>query len=345
MIDKEGADDDTDNAKREIYKRNCRRRQYRAGNTTNERRAFFAGILGEVVAPSPITRSEKYLAKIANKYSGELPEPVTRIERFLARAAGMNVSTPTPVTREEMFWADYALIVEKEISGIPPLTFNAIAGTLKNYRIYGNTVDGESVGDRTGNLFDGSWENKYIDTYGNIGYSTDRVLSSYVTVIPNQTYSVKSNMRIRAVHSYNDTTHTQTLIDNVAGLDGATFTIPADSNSIRIALKKANDGMFTPDDIDWFMLNAGSTALPYEPYGYRVPVTVNDIITNIYLDEPLAKSGNNADYIDYATQKRHNSDGTESSVTLPEIAVAVGTNTLTVGAEVQPSNVYIKYEG
>ena len=69
------------------------------------------------------------------------------------------------------------------------------------------------------------------------------------------------------------------------------------------------------------------------------------ITTNIYLDEPLAKSGNNADYIDYAAQKRHNSDGTESSVTLPEIPTLAGTNTLTVGTEVQPSDVYIKYEG
>ena len=323
------------------------------GNTAPEtpqtrEEIFFAGILGEVVAPSPTTRIEKYLAKIANKYSGELPEPVTRIERFLARAAGMDVTIPTPVTREEMFWANYALIVEKEISGIPPLTFNAVAGTLKNYRIYGNTVDGDSVGDRTANLFDGSWENKFIDTYGNIGYSTNRVLSSYVTVIPSQTYSVKSNMRIRAVHSYNDTTHTQVLIDNAAGLDGATFTIPADSNLIRTSLKKANDGEFTPDDVEWCMLNTGSTALPYEPYGYKVPVTLtadSAETTNIYLDEQLAKSGNNADYIDYATQKRHNSDGTESSVTLSEIAVTAGTNTLTVGTEVQPSEVYIKYEG
>ena len=84
-------------------------------------------------------------------------------------------------------------------------------------------------------------------------------------------------------------------------------------------------------------------------YGkYKIPVTLtadSAETTDIYLDEPLAKSGNNADYIDYATQKRHNSDGTESSITLPEIAVTAGSNTLTVGTEVQPSNVYIKYEG
>ena len=126
------------------------------GNTAPEtpytrKELFFAGILGEVVAPSPITRAEKYLAKIANKYSGELPEPVTRIERFLALAAGMDISIPTPITREEMFWADYALIVEKELSGIPPLTFVSNGENLVDYRIYGSSG---GVGDRTANLFD-----------------------------------------------------------------------------------------------------------------------------------------------------------------------------------------------
>lgn len=163
-------------------------------------------------------------------------------------------------------------IYSNEVEGTLPLSFEANGNNLLDYRIDG--ANG-GVGDRTGNLFDGSWENKFVDTYGNTGYSTNRVLSSYVTVIPNQTYSVKSNMLIRAVHSYNDTTHTQALIDNAAGLDGATFTIPADSNSIRISLKKANDGNFTPDDIDWFMLNIGSQPLPNEPYGYKVPVVVS----------------------------------------------------------------------
>jgi hypothetical protein len=81
-------------------------------------------------------------------------------------------------------------------------------------------------------------------------------------------------------------------------------------------------------------------------YGkYKIPVTLkadSAETTDIYLDEPLAKSGSNTDYIDYATQKRHNSDGTESNVILPEIAVTAGTNTLTVGTEVQPSSVEIK---
>jgi hypothetical protein len=98
-----------------------------------------------------------YLAKIAG-HNIEIPTPITRLEHFLAKACGMDIETPTPITREEMFWADYALI---ELNGIPPLTFKAIEGTLTNYRIYGNTADGKSVGDRTTNLFDGELVDGY----------------------------------------------------------------------------------------------------------------------------------------------------------------------------------------
>lgn len=33
------------------------------------------------------------------------------------------------------------------------------------------------------------------------------------------------------------------------------------------------------------MLNLGSTALPYEPYGYKLPLTVNSTAYPIYLGE------------------------------------------------------------
>ena len=45
--------------------------------------------------------------------------------------------------------------VNKEVEGTPALTYTGKEETnLKNYRIYGNTVNGESVGDRTANLWD-----------------------------------------------------------------------------------------------------------------------------------------------------------------------------------------------
>ena len=39
------------------------------------------------------------------------------------------------------------MIAEKTAGGVPPLSFKCYGGELKNYRIYGNTVSGESVGD------------------------------------------------------------------------------------------------------------------------------------------------------------------------------------------------------
>ena len=225
---------------------------------------FFADILGEVNAPVPVTRIEIYLAKIANKYSGELPEPKTRIEKFIARAAGMDVTIPTPITREEMFWADYALIVEKEISGIPPLTFNAIAGTLKNYRIYGNT------------------ETKTRSYSGSAPLSFPIVDGAV------------SNYRI-----YGNTENGESVGDLVT-----------DSQS--------------------------------EYYGkYAIPITNNSKTSNIYLDEPLTRQGNNADYIDYAEQKRYNADGTSEDVTLPALPAHSSTNSLSIGTTVQPSSVAV----
>ena len=63
---------------------------------------------------------------------------------------------------------------------------------------------------------------------------------------------------------------------------------------------------------------------------------------DIYLDEPLRKSGDDTDYIDYKTQKRYNIDGTSEDVTLPGITVPAGTDTLSVGTTVQPSEIEFK---
>lgn len=106
---------------------------------------FFAAILGEAVqAPEPLTRYQMYLAKIAGR-NISVPKPLTRLELFLAKACGMDIETPTPITREEIFWANYKGI-EQIIEGVPPLMFKSNGANLSNYRIYGNTVNGESVG-------------------------------------------------------------------------------------------------------------------------------------------------------------------------------------------------------
>ena len=59
-------------------------------------------------------------------------------------------------------------------------------------------------------------------------------------------------------------------------------------------------------------IELGNTATEYEPYGYKVPVTVSndsgEKTYNIYLNETLKKVGEYADYIDFKSGKvmRHN---------------------------------------
>lgn len=66
------------------------------------------------------------------------------------------------------------------------------------------------------------------------------------------------------------------------------------------------------------MLNAGTTALPYEPF--TEPTT-----TNIYLDEPISEN-----------------ESISLSDTEVDIPTIEGTNVLTIDTTVQPSNVYVQ---
>lgn len=60
-----------------------------------------------------------------------------------------------------------------EVSGVFPLNFRSKSNnnsTLKNYRIYGNTISGESVGDRTVNLFDKNHPNVSVGAFTANGF-------------------------------------------------------------------------------------------------------------------------------------------------------------------------------
>lgn len=56
-----------------------------------------------------------------------------------------------------------------------------------------------------------------------------------------------------------------------------TVQTPNGVKSLRIYAMTAVSG--------YFMLNSGSTALPYEPYGYKLSILSNSTVTNIYLGE------------------------------------------------------------
>ena len=315
-----------------------------AGETAPEKpltrkEIFYAVILGEDrTVPRPITNAEKYLATLAGAYSEALPFPTTRIEKFLAKAAGMDVETPVPVTREEIFWDNYSAV--QKFEGVPPLTFKSNGKALKNYRIYGSTIEGESVGDRTRNLFDG----QLID-----GYYTDNTLSSITGAfgiyqsckisLPAGTYTIVFTEAVRIVRYIE---FEGTYLANPEGnkdVASYTFTLHG-NNTVSLAFRNASNTMW--DGTIKIQIVEGSESLPYEPYGYRVPVEINDYTVTLYLPEPLKMVGDEAEYVDYEEQRQYFADGSYANVTLPEIPTIAGTNTLSVDTQVQPSKVYVE---
>ena len=249
----------------------------------------------------------------------------------------------------------YSRIGDTEVEGALPISIKSIGGNLSNYRIYGNTVNGNSVGDKTANLFN-------MNDYNHVTVTENDDGSFYVTNVGQWSFSCK----VETGKTYFISWEELNTVQNSSWLSVAikagyhvSYSQPCYKTTTKnltpnvwykqYVVFTATDDYLSIDCINTYirniMLVEGSTAMNYEHYGYKIPVTItadSAETTDIYLDAPLAKSGNNADYIDYAAQRRYNADGTESSATLPEIAVAVGTNILTVNTSIQPSNIYIK---
>lgn len=239
----------------------------------------------------------------------------------------------------------------KTVSGVPPLTYKAIEGTLKNYRIYGNTVDGESVGDRTANLFANGWKKGYIRADNGREEQIDGfICSGFFPVEYGQTYSISRNIRVGYdnIRGYRDD---ESFIG--AGTDVCDVSNPFPSSATKIgAFTVTNENVAfirfndSANDLGMkYMIVEGTyteqTMPDYEPYGYEVPVTINNVTTNFYLPEPLKMVGNDAEYVDFVEQKQYFADGTSVDVELPALPTLSGTNTLSVGTTVQPSKVEV----
>ena len=184
----------------------------------------------------------------------------------------------------------------EEVEGVPPISFNGIGENLLDYRI-----DGASggVGDRTENLFDfGEWSKninanrdnslaKGIDGITITANSNDAFTIPYayayegvykIYVKPNTNYLLSwvsnNNLYGRVFIFKNgipDNTHMVSTNNNTTKY--LLFGTDADTEFITLRFGVETTGnTITYSKI---MLNEGSTALPYEPYGYKVPVVVN----------------------------------------------------------------------
>lgn len=249
-------------------------------------------------------------------------------------------------------------------------------------------IEIESVGDKSKNLFDeknmsetGTYTNVVItNNNGNLtfngtsnGYGT---FYMWEGILKAGTYTVSSN-NYGGTSTSNDyvvlwigTTKGGRDIQQLLYYHPIEFTLN-EITYVYLCFKVYVNSVYNNLKIENIQIEKGSTPTSYEPYyeGYKIPIIVSDgtnsSTTNIYLDEPLRKVGDYADYIDYKEQKVYRNvivnddsgeqtiensysgttDTTGTSVTLPTIPSLVGTTIYDVDTKVKPSNMYIKYKG
>lgn len=225
-----------------------------------------------------------------NKYYGQIADIVRE------QTGTNNTYKPSQMvnTLKDLFY--------EEVEGVPPITFQGIGENLLDYRIDGAS---SGVGDKTNNLFDGIFLHRSVA--GNAVGTDDVNRRSIAIDISNYNNGEKITFSrhtgLGSVFQMYQISSIQTggRLNNEDVVTGNSNTLLATKTItnvneypyLMIFLNGANNPIEDEELIaSKIMINVGSTALPYEPYGYKVPVVCGGITTNIYLDKPIYAKAN-----------------------------------------------------
>jgi hypothetical protein len=225
-----------------------------------------------------------------------------------------------------------------------PYAFKSNGGRLRNYRIYGNTINHT-------NLFAGVefTDNAYISANGSempSGGTLALKHSDFISISENTSYTLK--FTAITLKTPNSNTISFCFFDENKEILSYR---PTKNVSSGDTVEWSN---ISPENAKYLIINTVSASdtlnlyATYESTGvgdydsttnkYIIPVVMNGTAVNISLDSPLA----NGDYIDFLEQKRFNADNSTKIILLPVLPVANGINVLDIDTENQPSKVYIQ---
>lgn len=195
------------------------------------------------------------------------------------------------IDTEYIYDKDGDIVFEKgftrETSGTVPLTINGIEKDLKAWSITGNTVQNgtptpenpvevQAVGDRTENLY--LWNGNLLGSSGLTVSENKSVISSVIDVrgintvyfTGDETLLNSSVYRISKSDTPIEVGSTVKTFDS--SFAGGVYDVSG-CNYLLVTASVYNKPQENIEIIkNTFMLNSGSTALPYEPYGYKIPV-------------------------------------------------------------------------
>lgn len=198
---------------------------------------------------------------------------------------------------------------------------NAVAEPIIDMQVMGNSIQNgtptpevpieiESVGEKSKNLFNKNkitkGKNLNVNT-GGLYDSATRGVSDYIPVCANQTYNVDFGIGYQNFINQGSTPYSVLYNSDLTFISQTSMTRTATGYHFTSPINGFIRLNFYIDMEDYVQLEVGSTVTEYEPYGYKIPVKVSnnteEITTNIYLNEPLRKVGDYADYIDFKNKK------------------------------------------
>lgn len=197
----------------------------------------------------------------------------------------------------------------KQLKGIPYTgTLPAVlagtkAGYLHKYKVYGNLeqtgtptpenpIYPSECGERTENLFDADTiYSAYKQTDGTYQGTVNNFYTSHPTPFTASdigktfTFSIKVNAttsgNVRASANVGGTDINGNNLSE-PGITKVTFTVSSTNDYLHLGYDSGGGNQITISDI---MLVEGSTTLPYEPYGYKLPLLSGSTPVDIYLGE------------------------------------------------------------
>lgn len=235
-----------------------------------------------------------------------------------------------------------------------PASIIANGGNITPWTVYGNTVEGVSVGERTAQLFDKNLPfseiGKFLNDDGTIAASSAFNITDYIECDSETDYSL-SNVNVSSNFPsicYYDSNKDFISGTRYNGNTGVSFTTPNTCKYVKFSVRsdKLNEAMF----------NTGSTALPYEPYGYKVTISCNNVDYNCYISDVLRKSTGADPVYDIMSStgvitRNVDTDGTPlvtpttESFTAPTLATVAGSQSVSFNTTVKPSKAELTYTG
>ena len=106
---------------------------------------------------NPITRKEKYLAKLTGSYTGNVPDPITRVEKYLYVLCQKGISGLTPEEIENavnkyLEGKDYVTKTDADKAYQPAGSY--LSGTDKDLAVSGKAADAKAVGNAVAKIED-----------------------------------------------------------------------------------------------------------------------------------------------------------------------------------------------